>query len=667
MADPSTHPRRRFFISPSVLASAFVWLGIALLLRVRVHLGAGLPSEQPLRWFLAAVATDLAVAGAIVLLTWLISPIAGRVTGAIGAAVFLVALFLQFAWSEFAIYFGHPPAPQSLQLGFHPRILLGAAQGKILLSLVGSIALLLVLAFGARLLMTRSGIASRTGAVAVAVVTCAAALLAWALPAPHRADLAENAVVGAARMIRAGAADQMSGAIPIVRPRRGPLPVRRLVPRDGRAMISDAYPLAYTPARDERLVPPFSEKLNVVIILLEGIRSDETASFGAGPDDLMPNLDRLAREGIRLGRMFSTGIYTPEGEIACWYGTLASPYELLVRTRPDVELHGLPEILRANGWKDLLWIHPGDATLYLSTRFYQRRGFRVTDGRDFPPADPNTNWGYSDRALFRRSVEILDGAREPFASMILTVSNHHPFQVPSDAQRVYAMTQPAGASAGLGQFAGHHTAQMYKTVHYTDEALGHFFELARSRPWFERTLFLILGDHGSPIPPPAGVRSEHHLLTLRHEVPAILYSPRLRGGVATPGPSSQADLVPTLLGLLGAGGVRSGTGIDLLTADAERIERPVISWIAVGNVLTIRRGTRVYHAKGILRDDLSGWDLADEMLVDEATDPDGTINLIDDDRAKAFRADARAFLEDYSALVAEGRSGIPEEAVGSRK
>jgi phosphoglycerol transferase MdoB-like AlkP superfamily enzyme len=332
-------------------------------------------------------------------------------------------------------------------------------------------------------------------------------------------------------------------------------------------------------------------------------------------------------------------------------------------------LTGLPEILRASGWRSLLWIHNGDQTFYHRDRFYRPRGFQMIDGRDFPRDDPRTGWGYSDRALARRAIKALDRAPEPFAAQVLTVTNHHPFQVPSDAQSRFPLL--AGSRRGFLSFLGLdnpmglQTAPMLQTIHYTDEAVGDFFRLAASRPWFSRTVFVVTGDHGISIVP---YRRQIHTLIglteLRHRVPLILYSPLLPPG-RVPGPASHVDVPETLLALAGVELPRPGVGRDLLDVEQYDPHRPVLLWSASGRLVTLVDAARLYQAS--LRIEPSSDErirLSGEVLVDPAIDPDGEHNLLsaEPEATARYRRLARVYAEVYPWLIFSGRSGLPSSA-----
>ncbi|HEX5855727.1 MAG TPA: LTA synthase family protein, partial [Thermoanaerobaculia bacterium] len=490
------------------------------------------------------------------------------------------------------------------------------------------VALALAAAFSAR---RARRVPPRLGPRAFAVLTLAACALA-ALPLPvHQRLTSRHPLLALPALARD----------PSARPPDGEAPsFRRLAGAGAPARPAPAAPAARAAGAPSL---PFGTRPNVVFLLLEGVRSEELGAWG-GLAGLSPRLDDLARHGVRVDHAYSPGTHTPEGELALWYGLLASPRSLILTEQPDLPRDGLPETLASAGWKSFLWIHNGDQTFYRRGRFYASRGFRLVDGRDFDPGEPRTNWGYSDRALMRAAVRAFDRLEEPFAAMALTVSNHHPFQVPSDA--VTSFQPPASPRGGfvnvpgLSRILGLHTGAMLKTIHYTDEALGSFFDLARVRPWFKRTIFVISGDHGLPIAPLEGTPTPHRFASLRHRVPLVFFSPLLAGGLTLEGPASLADVPATLLGLFGlpAG---AGDGRDLF---AEKpAERPVIAWDDEGRTVTAASRDFVYHAA--LAPGAGGTLAATEEALFSVRDEAGAVDLAprEPETVARFRASVLAW------------------------
>jgi lipoteichoic acid synthase len=333
----------------------------------------------------------------------------------------------------------------------------------------------------------------------------------------------------------------------------------------------------------------------------------------------------------------------------------------VVRNRPDAALSGLPELLKQRGYQ-LLWVHPGDQSFYLSSTFYLRRGFKVSDGTSFPKWEPRTNWGYSDKALARHTIALLERAKQPFAAMMLTISNHHPFQLPSDAEPFRLRLPVSSAERERlreDKLIGERTIPMFRTIHYSDEALGYFFAMARTKPWFSQTIFVIVGDHGTPTKPLHDIRSTHELMSLRHRVVMLFYSPLLPGGVRIPGPASQADVLPTLEGLLGSSGPRSGVGVDLLDPADREPQRPIISWNPEARTVTVTTSALSYH--GVVGNlGSTPIEFESETLIDPSSDPVGLEDLAEiRPETERLREIARVYVDLYPYLIAAGRTGLP--------
>lgn len=647
--------------------SLLLGLAIGAGMRLRIYFDSPLKSAQPILWFLHGLTEDVAIfamAGALTLFStryvW-----QRRSWSALTAFVISVCV-LHLLWSEVVVFFGHAVRARDLQVGLRPVLFLHSVNLNILYTFTAAV---LTAWFLIRWTAARSRRRSRTWATTFRLLTLglfATGLSFVAVPI-HQTETARNPLVAIAALVRDWPPTDARGQFLIPKPTLSELNVRHLAPHPkDRRYFDDAFPLAYRPSRRSASAPtlPPGVRPNLVFILMEGVRSEEIGAYGGTIPDLTPNLDRLAREGTRVERFYSNGNHTPEGELAIWYGLLPSPYEVLMTSRFETPMTGLPELLQRAGWKSFLWVHNGDQNFYRRDRFYLPRGFMTIDGGDFPPGEPRTNWGFSDRALARRAVTALDSIAEPFASMVLTVSNHHPFQLPSDAQTHMTGLPPERRgflTFGKGLVLGLHTVPMLKTMHYTDEAIGYFFDLAREKPWFARTVFVIASDHGLPIAPAGGVPTLHRFLELRHRVPLIVYSPMLPGGRVIHEPASQIDVLPTILGLFGVEGEEAGVGRDLLDPETADPDRPVVTWTRDARTISVITQNQIYHRQLTGEGQLRFEDPEQEILVDTRDDPQGAHDLAAAAPAEASRLAraAEAYFDAYSWLVAQGRSGLP--------
>jgi phosphoglycerol transferase MdoB-like AlkP superfamily enzyme len=131
----------------------------------------------------------------------------------------------------------------------------------------------------------------------------------------------------------------------------------------------------------------------------------------------------------------------------------------------------------------------------------------------------------------------------PFFSVIMTTSNHKPF--------TFRAGVPGVKPEGGGREAG---------VRYADFAQGRFLREARKHPWFDDTLFVVVADHG------ARVYGRQDIPLRSYEIPMLLYSPKhLRPG-RVDALTTQIDIAPTVLGLLGLPYEAPFFGTDVLHA-----------------------------------------------------------------------------------------------------
>jgi arylsulfatase A-like enzyme len=662
-------PRGADDTTRALILTFSVWsIFVGMIVRLRIHHDVPLPSSRPLAWLLTGFLQDLAVlaivaAGTLIAARWPALRTAART--AFAATVGLITL-LHIIRAEAVVFYGDVIRPEDLR-GDVPITMAARSLSGMSAVLAALAALTLPLAFLiARRIDGRKlrWLMASTAVLGFLVSAGAAAVLSHNVPA---VGLARNPIVSLFAIERERMASP-NAMFAVKRPEIAPTALRRFAAVPGREYIDHDYPLAYFRDDGNELASLRSGiKPNILFFVMESVRAEEVGCYGADPPGVTPNLDALARQGIRFDPAYSSGTYTASAELALWYGLPPIPREVLLTSRPSATLTGLPEILRANGWRTLLWIHGGDSNFYRRDSFYIPRGFQIVDGRSFPEDDPSTNWGYSDRALARNAITVLNRAREPFAAMMLTVTNHFPFQLPSDADPPLPLP-PRSIADRRTRIAG-----MIQTVHYTDEALGDFIREARKRPWFSRTIIVVTGDHGVTIPPyNQAIDSSEDVLQLVNRVPLIMYSPMLPGGIVVRGPASHIDLLPTLLRLAGVS-IATGLGVDLLDPRAIA-PRVMPTWNAHRRVLTLATQTRVYHAAFRGSGPLVQQKPV-ETLFDPVRDRNALHNLAtaEPETVARFRDLTTIYMNVYPWLVVHGTSGLPapllhrgREAIGHR-
>ena len=267
---------------------------------------------------------------------------------------------------------------------------------------------------------------------------------------------------------------------------------------------------------------------NLVIILMESLGADYMGCLGGLP--LTPNIDALSRQGVLFTRLYSTGIRTVRAIESIISGFLPTPGESIVkRSSCQNNFFTLPELLRRRGYMTE-FIYGGRGDFDNMRTFFLGHGFEKIYDKD-SIAEPffTSTFGVSDEDVFHKANEILRSHEgKPFFSLILTTTNHEPFEFPDGRIILYEQPQQTRNNA----------------LKYTDYALGKFFEMAKKETYYKNTLFLIIADHGNRLHGPG-------LIPVRKfRIGGLLIGPEIRAGTYEK-TASQLDMIPTLLDLMG--------------------------------------------------------------------------------------------------------------------
>jgi phosphoglycerol transferase MdoB-like AlkP superfamily enzyme len=271
------------------------------------------------------------------------------------------------------------------------------------------------------------------------------------------------------------------------------------------------------------------KRLNVVLISVEALSADFMAAFG-NREGLTPRLDRLATEAMLFTHMYATGTRTVRGLEALTLSFPPTPGYSIVKRPDNDRLFSLGEVFKERGYESL-YLYGGYAYFDNMEAFFSGNGYTVIDRTALRSEEITYEniWGVADEDLFRLAIRELDrreAAGRPFFAHIMTVSNHRPFTYPAGRIDIPSGTSREGA------------------VKYTDFAIGQFIDHARARPWFERTLFVIIADHTHK------GRGRTELPLENYHIPLIIYAPGHVPPRRIDTIASQIDVGPTLLGML---------------------------------------------------------------------------------------------------------------------
>lgn len=291
------------------------------------------------------------------------------------------------------------------------------------------------------------------------------------------------------------------------------------------------------------------KRANVIIVLMESMSSkflDENRQNWERK--VTPNLSRLSKESLYFSNTYATGTRSVRGIEALNLSIPPLPGQSLVRRPGNENLHGLGEIFKEKGY-DNKWIYGGYGYFDNMNYFMEHNGFQVIDRTVWEKDEINfaNAWGASDEDTFNKIIKEADKSYaedKPFLTFVLTISNHRPYTYPEG--RIDLPSKTSGRDGG---------------IKFADYAIGKFIEDAKTKPWFDNTLFVFVADHT------AGAAGDEEIDIEGHHIPLLIYGPKLVKAQRIDTPISQIDVLPTVLGLLDFSYESRFYGRDALAAD----------------------------------------------------------------------------------------------------
>ena len=434
---------------------------------------------------------------------------------------------------------------------------------------------------------------------------------------------------------------------------------------------------------------------NIIFYFTDQQRWDTCGCFGQ-PLDITPNLDALAREGVKFDNAFSpqpvcgpcralfqTGKYPTEtgcfrnnimlppgvktlgqyieeagyetAYIGKWH--LASDGELEKPPAIDHTVTAIPRELR--GGYTGFW-RAADVLEFTSHGY---------DGFVFDENDKRVDFkGYRADCINDMALEFLDGytGEKPFFMTISQIEPHHQndrrhYEGPEGSkERFKDFVLPEDLKA-LGGNAAEEYPDYLGQCASLDENLGRLVAKLKEKGLYENTVILFASDHGSHFL--TRNRDEHlngyddykrscHDACLH--VPLVIAGGPYRGGRTVEELVSTASLPKTILALAGVdvGGAMIGENLlDVVEKKADNRPNEIFAQISesrVGRCIRTARYTYSVYAPGVNGGAAAASDrYADDFLYDMEQDPHQLNNVVTDPAYAQVKAELRARLLDW--------------------
>lgn len=312
----------------------------------------------------------------------------------------------------------------------------------------------------------------------------------------------------------------------------------------------------------------FDKRPNIVIIMLETFASFKVGTMG-NYLRASPNFDKLAEGGKLFTRFYIPMENTSRSIFSSFFGV------------PDIIDRGLSlkdkPLKRYSSIINMLEEHEiyyfiGGCASWGNIRGFlldNINGLNLYEQNDYG-SPVHDVWGISDLDLFYEANKVLRDGPEPFFAFIQTAGNHRPFKIPENNHGFKEKFVDSRKLRDNGFFS----LKEYNSFRFLDHCLGFYFETAMEEDYFDNTVFIIYGDHGTR----GGAldRRFGDLALSSFHVPFLIYAP---GFFSVPSRidtvANAMDMMPTIASLLGYEYENKGLGRDLLD---KNIHRSPFAW-----------------------------------------------------------------------------------------
>lgn len=355
------------------------------------------------------------------------------------------------------------------------------------------------------------------------------------------------------------------------------------------------------PAATAAAQPP----IHVVLFLIDTLRADRLGAYGYDKPTT-PNIDALAKESVLFEHALATEGWTLPSVPSIFTSTFACEHNLIIdRMQLSAELLTLPQRLQAAGYYTTSFY----ANPYLGAVTGLSRGFDIA--RRMPFADGETVGAW----LKERPSD------RPYFLYLHNLEPHDPWKTPARYVKRFGEVTPAESrrisrlmlkykplmradwkgERGLGatdntklqdsyleqlhQLLDQHLILYDASVHLADERLGSAIAALKAAGQWQRTLFILVADHGEEFNDHGAYIHGQSLYQELIHVPLLIKLPdAAHAGQRVAHPVSLVDLMPTIMDVLGRPDLLHGARGTSLMPLVRGEKQPVADEIIVTSV-----------------------------------------------------------------------------------
>lgn len=147
------------------------------------------------------------------------------------------------------------------------------------------------------------------------------------------------------------------------------------------------------------------------------------------------------------------------------------------------EFNAMPKSFKDSGYNTAAF-HGFRESFWNRNVVYRKFGFNNFYGEKSYNIDENVGLGLSDKSFLNQSIDKIEKMNKPYYSFLITLSSHFPYD---DVDNY--------GNFNVGSFEGSLLGNYLKSIHYTDEQLGMFFDKLEEKGILKDSVVVLYGDH----------------------------------------------------------------------------------------------------------------------------------------------------------------------------
>jgi arylsulfatase A-like enzyme len=288
---------------------------------------------------------------------------------------------------------------------------------------------------------------------------------------------------------------------------------------------------------DQATASPKRPPLNLLLLILESVGTRYIADQSRGNPVPMPFLHSLTQRGWFWANHFSTANSSPPALFSIFTGLYPVPRMQMFVMRRDVYLPALTGFLGPD--YDSFMYTPTSLRWYFPQAFFANTGPHELVGANKFRNVKKFGSFPNEIDVIKAFVQRLKRAKEPFFGTYFSFIPHGPYDDYGPKYRIFK-----DIKRDINRY--------FNNLHLLDILLRKLFDELESSGLIDRTLVVIVGDHGQAFGQQRGNWGHSRAsYNVNYHSPVIFYQPRLIKPRRITRYTSHVDLLPTILDFMG--------------------------------------------------------------------------------------------------------------------